>query len=231
MKDSYYFPHDYHARHDYKLNNLFMDHGVQGLGAFWCLVEMLYEEGGTMPTHYERIAKALRVEMRFIETLINDYDLFHVNGTEFWSDSVKRRLDHIHIKSDLARASANKRWKNDAKAMPTQCDGNAVKESKGKEIINTYPEPVRLVFDFFCSVTNKNFQLSPDRAKIIQQRLKEGRTIEEMKTAIENFSKDPWEDRHRFIDIVYVLGTIKKINNLDKWLSSPKSSSKVLEGF
>ncbi|MFA5392055.1 MAG: Lin1244/Lin1753 domain-containing protein, partial [Candidatus Omnitrophota bacterium] len=46
MKETYYFPHDYHARHDPKLERLRIEMGPVSDGIFWNLVEMLYEQGG-----------------------------------------------------------------------------------------------------------------------------------------------------------------------------------------
>jgi len=132
MKETYYFPHDYHARHDIKLQNLFLDKGVSGIGIYWCLVEMLYEEGGKMPLECERIAKLLQVHNDIIKSIINDYNLFETDKNNFWSLSVLRRLKERNDKSEKARISAKLRW-NNANAMRTQCEGNAIKERKGKE--------------------------------------------------------------------------------------------------
>lgn len=130
-KDCFYFSHDYHARHDPKLEALFLDHGLEGIGAYWCIIEMLYEQGCSMPTHYERISKALHSEVELIRSVLNDYDLFQVTDNSFTSYSVQRRFQERLEKSEKARESANKRW-NPSPVMPTQCEGSAIKESKGK---------------------------------------------------------------------------------------------------
>ncbi len=133
MKETFYFPHDYHARHDKNLNNLFLDHGLKGIGAYWCLVEMLYEEGGLLQTKYERIAKALHTDVGFISAVISLYDLFETDDTNFWSNSVNRRLEERRIKSESARTSVNKRWNKNTNVLRTQYEGNTIKESKVKE--------------------------------------------------------------------------------------------------
>lgn len=133
MKETFYFPHDYHARHDHNLNNLFLDHGLKGIGAYWCLVEMLYEEGGVLPLKYERISKALHSDVSFITDVISLYDLFKYDNDTFWSNSVNRRLEERRIKSESARTSVNKRWNKNTNVLPTQYEGNTIKEIKGKE--------------------------------------------------------------------------------------------------
>ena len=56
MKDLQYMTHDLGARNDPKLISLQMAMGGQGLAIFWCLVEMLWENDGYLPTDYEAIA-------------------------------------------------------------------------------------------------------------------------------------------------------------------------------
>ena len=54
----------------------------------------------------------------------------------FGSNSVQRRLDERDLKSKKARESANNRWnknKENANALQTKSDSNAIKESKVKE--------------------------------------------------------------------------------------------------
>ena len=51
-----YFSHDYNSRRDRKMIALSMKHNLEGIGAYWCILEMLYEEAGYMPIEdYERI--------------------------------------------------------------------------------------------------------------------------------------------------------------------------------
>lgn len=131
-KDTYYFPHDYHARHDPKLEDLRMEIGPVGDGIYWDLVEMLYEQGGYLPLkNIPLFAKVLNTTEELLEKVIKTSELFVVNGDNFYSESLIARLKHINTKRRKAIGSANKRW--NAKAMPTHSEGNAIKESKVKE--------------------------------------------------------------------------------------------------
>ena len=135
-KETYYFTHDYNARADRKLVNVIMKHGMQGIGVYWCLVEMLYEEGGYMPTEYDRISFELRTDTKVIQSIILDFELFKTDADKFWSDSVLDRLQERCDKSEKARESINKRWKKhreDTNVIRTNEDRNTKKESKGKE--------------------------------------------------------------------------------------------------
>ena len=132
MKKSYYFPHDYHARHDPKLIKLRLITGCEGLGIYWCLIEMLYEENGYLSLEdIPLYAKELNTTEEKVIKVLDTPNLFTKKHQKFTSNTLLKRLKHINTKSSKARTSANKRW--DANAMRTQCDGNAIKESKGKK--------------------------------------------------------------------------------------------------
>lgn len=139
-KESYYFPHDYNARADRKMVNLNMSYGMMGVGVYWCLVEMLYEEGGYLPIEYERISFELREDTDVIRHIINDFDLFKTDDEKFWSESVLVRLNQRCEKSEKARKSINKRWEKikDTNVLPSNPSRNTRKERKGKNIL--YPE-------------------------------------------------------------------------------------------
>jgi uncharacterized protein YdaU (DUF1376 family) len=134
MKESYYFSHDYHARSDENIIKLLRVNGVEGYGIYWMVVEMLYEGGGSIPHDYELIAYEMRTQCERIKSVCEGFDLFYFKDGRIYSKSVDRRLAERENRSRKAYNSAMKRWDGNAKAMPTQCEGNAIKERKGKEI-------------------------------------------------------------------------------------------------
>lgn len=154
MKKTYYFQHDYNARNDPKLQAVMIKYGLAGIGAFWCIVEMLYEQDGTLPiTSIPSIAYTLHADEEMLKNIVCKMDLFECNKKFFWSRSVRKRLGIINEISDIRRKAAEKRWEsskngdmkamqkrcksnanaqnNDANAMQTECKCNAI---KGKEI-------------------------------------------------------------------------------------------------
>jgi hypothetical protein len=132
MKDTFYFSHDYNTRADEKIKLLIRKHGMLGYGIFWAIIEDLYNNANALQTDYEGIAFDLRADSEMVKSIINDFNLFIINGDCFGSESVDRRLKERIKKSKQASESANYRW-NNANAMRTQCDSNAIKESKGKK--------------------------------------------------------------------------------------------------
>jgi len=131
-KDTFYFSHDYNSRNDEKIKFLLRKHGITGYGLFWAIIEDLYNNANALRTDYDGIAFDYRIDTDIVKSVINDFDLFVFDSETFGSLSVQKRLDERDTKSIKARQSASKRWTN-ANAMRTQCDGNAIKESKVKE--------------------------------------------------------------------------------------------------
>lgn len=166
MKKTYYFQHDYNARNDPKLQAVMIKYGLAGIGAFWCIVEMLYEQDGTLPiTSISSIAYTLHADEEMLKNIVCKMDLFECNKKNFWSRSVRKRLGLINEISDIRRKAAEKRWKsnkkddanemqmqcksnanaqnNDANAMQTECKCNTIKEKeiKGNDIKDITPTP------------------------------------------------------------------------------------------
>ena len=84
MKDTFYFTHDYYSRHDKAMVSLQMKKGVAAIGVFWCIVEMLYEEGGYLSLdEYERITFELRCEYDLIKYVIEESELFEIKDGYF----------------------------------------------------------------------------------------------------------------------------------------------------
>lgn len=112
MKKTYYFPHDYHARHDHKLVKLRKDHGVLGYGLYWFIVEVLYETGDCYPfTGLDVIAYESGVTEDLIKQVITDYNLFSYDDEVFWSDSQRDRIakmSEIHEKRKKAGSMGGK---------------------------------------------------------------------------------------------------------------------------
>ncbi len=96
---------------------------------------------------------------------------------------------------------------------------NNVNNAKKRDI---YTAEVKEWFEYFCEKTNKQYKLNPDRKRIIQKRLKEGYTVEQLKQAVDRFILDDWEERYKNIDVVFCIGTRSGRDNLDKWLNMPE---------
>jgi len=131
-----YFSHDYNTRSDEKIKLLIRKFGMEGYGIYWSIVEDLYANANALRLDCDGIAYDLHSDKETIKSIINDFDLFYIDGEIFGSNSVKRRLEERNDKSKKASKSAAFRWnkqQEDANALRTGCERNAIKEKKRKE--------------------------------------------------------------------------------------------------
>lgn len=141
-KDTFYFTHDYNARTDEKIKRLIRKHGMAGYGIFWAIIEDLYNNANALQTDCDSIAYELRTDVSVVKSVIFDFDLFVIDGEQFGSSSVERRLEERANVSKKAKASANARWakirnanaqETDANALPPHSERNAIKEKKERK--------------------------------------------------------------------------------------------------
>ncbi|WP_160647995.1 DnaD domain protein [Chengkuizengella marina] len=155
MKEAYYFSHDANARHDPKILAMRSVYGMEGYGRYWVLVEFLREQTKYKLRKSKHLCNALAMQMQctaevaqnFLNDCINEFDLLVEDDEFIWSDSLLKRMNEKDKKSEKAKMAAKKRWnkanndkgsmpsesKEDANAMQTHSEGNALKERKGKE--------------------------------------------------------------------------------------------------
>lgn len=135
-KGTFYFSHDYNARSDEKIKKLIMKHGLLGYGLFWAIVEDLYQNANALQMDYDLLAFEYRTQRDVVESVINDFDLFIIDGDKFGSKSVESRLLERDARSQKARQAAISRWEQserNASALQVHQSSNAIKERKGKE--------------------------------------------------------------------------------------------------
>ena len=131
-KDVYYFSHDFGARNDPKLLAVSRKYSLAGIGLYWCIVEMLYEQGGSLELKsLDSIGYQLHDDNSIITSIVYDFGLFENDGKVFWSESVNQRLDRRAEIAGKRRQAAQTRWKD---SIP----GNDA--TKVGEVTNTLPE-------------------------------------------------------------------------------------------
>ena len=109
-------------------------------------------------------------------------------------------------------------------------------EYKYKSNINIskdkYKAEIVEFFEYYLLKTKKNFTLNSTRRAIIESRLEEGKTLDQLKQAVDNFVQDDWKDRGKHLELVYCIGIRNKVDNLEKWINTkPKEEPKGIERF
>ena len=138
-KDAYYFPHDSNARNDQRLLKVRMQHGMQGYGIYFGIVEILREqENYTLSlSDIPSLGYDLRVEVEVIEEIVFNYDLFIIEDDRFYSDSLKRRLEKMD-EMKQKRVEAGRKG-GIASAKIKQKSSNAKPLNKTKQTKQTKP--------------------------------------------------------------------------------------------
>lgn len=150
MKDIPYLTHDLGARNDPKLIELQIDMGGKGLGLYWCIVEMLWENGGYLPAKYKNIAFSLPwATAEDVEHVVTGFGLFEVDGERFWSKAALERIEEKRTKfgkiSQARSNAAHARWNRareeqnaEAEQMDCSCSANAVQNDASNLLTNLH---------------------------------------------------------------------------------------------
>jgi uncharacterized protein YdaU (DUF1376 family) len=126
-KDTLWFKHDTNSRSDDKIIELQMEYGMEGIGVYWCIIEMLYEQMGVMRMQCDRIAFELRAHKNVVEDVLKKYGLFQIDGDIVTNRRVTEELAIRCEVSEKARERADKRWERvrNEQAMRAHSEGNA----------------------------------------------------------------------------------------------------------
>lgn len=142
MKDTIYFRHDYNARNDPKLLKLRAKYGLEGLGLYWCIIEILRESTDVRFKTYDSDTIVLQTNYDgninvFLKDCIS-FELFKTDGDYFWSDRLIEDVDQMKQKSIKATESVKKRWEKyerNTNVIRTNYDGNTKEDRRGEDRI------------------------------------------------------------------------------------------------
>lgn len=136
MKKNRYFSHDYGARNDPDLVRLSIEMGLEGIGIYWGIIEMLHEYGGYIELNDARtIAYNLHVEEEKVRRVFNSEGLFVEENGQFYSRRVLENLRQMNIVS-AERAKAGKKG---AAVLKARLNADA-KTAIGDQLSSRLPE-------------------------------------------------------------------------------------------
>jgi len=141
MKEAFYFPHDCNATQDPRLTQLLVECGAYGIGLFWIITEVMHSQcNGIGMAQLSHLIRFYGRQGTWDENTLQSVErLFFETGLFFEKDGVaysKRVINNLKKREELSKKgkeNAEKRWRENATPMPTQCNPNAIKERKGKE--------------------------------------------------------------------------------------------------
>ena len=140
----YYFKHDYNPTNDPKIVCLLSDYKSLGYALFWRIIEMMHQADNNKLPFKNHIFNSIALQMytsveqvkAFVNSCINDYELFQKDDDFFWSERVLRNIEDMNDLSEKRRQAAKKSWENrktNASAMQSkalQCNKNKINKNK-----------------------------------------------------------------------------------------------------
>lgn len=120
-----YFSHDESASQDGKILKMFRDFrklskemtqeelesfvAVGAYGIFWRIVEFMHGNN-LLVDDVDVIADDLRIDTKFIEMILNNYELFRIKGDCYISDRILKNLNKQQSKSEKSKTAVETRW-------------------------------------------------------------------------------------------------------------------------
>ena len=123
MKKDYYFPHEIRTRNDEAVMELIECEGAGGYGIYWALMEYLRTQEGYVGkmVAVKTIARQMRTKPYKVESVLQNYGLFVVEGKTFRSVKLEFVMKPLDNKCKAVEA----RNKRNAAAVQEQCSGSA----------------------------------------------------------------------------------------------------------
>ena len=166
-KDAYYFKHDSNARNDEKLLNVRRNHGMEGYGVYWAIVEKLRESKNyTLTDDYDSIAWDLRVEEGLVKSIIEKYGLFVIEDGMIRSPRLCVDMEEWDNKKEARRQAGiigmKARWSGKEKEEEVVVEKEKTpKKAKAKkyteEETRIHSECKKIFSDLYLKYTDTDF--------------------------------------------------------------------------
>ncbi|MEY2702799.1 MAG: hypothetical protein RLY43_1437 [Bacteroidota bacterium] len=234
-----WFKHDSNALTDAKIEKLIAKHSILGYGIYFAIVEIIAQrlESNNPKLEMEHDTELLSFKFHTAEEKINEVinTLINLNLLQKTENGIAcykliNRLDNtlsqnIEIRKLLANFQENNKinkllCNNNKEIKEIEKQNTEMKDKNmlsSEDILKTDALCVITYFQEVCKL--KQFKSTPERIKVVSTCLKKGRTIDDIKKAILNFSHDTWGDRQKYMDLVYAIGVRNKIDNFEKWFN------------
>lgn len=137
-----WFKHDYNARNDPKLLEVNMTFGAEGIGIYWMLVELLYEQHGILNNkEIATLIYSFRLDENKVNEIIKLCFISDEDGN-VTSQRVKEQIAAVDEKSEKASYAAQKRWNVRVATVPDWMNEEENKKKKTKPMKKEQKENV-----------------------------------------------------------------------------------------
>lgn len=140
MSTGQYFPHQYNAHDDEKLQQVIINHGLAGYAVFFLLLEYLGQKKDRVLSKdfYKVLSWNYRIDEDIVRSVVEDYGLFEVSDNHFSSDGLNDRMaaldDKIAKRKAAGALGGLKKAENRSKFVANfqQTSSNALANSSNK---------------------------------------------------------------------------------------------------
>ena len=107
MSTGQYFPHQYNAHDDEKLQQVIINHGLVGYAVFFLLLEYLGQKKDRVLSKdfYKVLSWNYRIDEDIVRSVVEDYGLFEVSDNHFSSDGLNDRMAALDDKIAKRKAA------------------------------------------------------------------------------------------------------------------------------
>ena len=107
MSTGQYFPHQYNAHDDEKLQQVIINHGLAGYAVFFLLLEYLGHKKDRVLSKdfYKVLSWNYRIDEDVVRSVVEDYGLFELSDNHFSSDGLNDRMAVLDDKIAKKRAA------------------------------------------------------------------------------------------------------------------------------
>lgn len=107
MSTGQYFPHQYNAHDDEKLQQVIINHGLAGYAVFFLLLEYLGQKKDRVLSKdfYKVLSWNYRIDEDVVRSVVEDYGLFEVADNHFSSDGLNDRMAALDDKIAKRKAA------------------------------------------------------------------------------------------------------------------------------
>lgn len=114
-----YFKHDFSARNHPKLKGVKRKYGIEGIGIYWCLLEILYENNGVVnEEELENICWDEKIDFEKSKDIMKILKFNKDEENNYSFTSVDERIKQREEYCEKQRENANKRWEKTKKVAP-----------------------------------------------------------------------------------------------------------------
>ena len=162
-----YFQHDRYARQDSKIKAMLQYYRKENeykakaaICVFWWIVEDMHIDNYPIEK-LEVFADDYRCDVEFLKSILEDFGLFRIENGCYVSDRVLRNIQIQKQKSEKAKKSAQKRWKNQKEA-PQKEEKENIDMDFVAQVIQIYNKEFRKTQIISNSNKEKIYSLSKD---------------------------------------------------------------------